>query len=432
MAGREPEHLQIAFEDVWDWAYCPMRVWWRKTGLAQDVVGIERRRTGEQLVRRSVAISLDTYYRLRADAKRRDITLATALGLVWKTWLDGWGFGREFSEVLVEYQQSRRRLLQRFEARGDIRRPDGTLYQRPMWTRWWRELANSTGLEALRESIDRQGEAAGLAQLEVPKTGAYQSPMGFADAFATSVDIVDRMKDLPAPEKVLGTGVELAVELLSVRLLCRADLVVDLGATRARGRPRKDASGPRMKRKLQYELHMYDQDVPAPFAVSKDLRVLAMGQALPVALTLDAEDVKVEKVLLRHMRTGESQTFRPGVSDGADVLDSIARSVLTGIRRGTYIPRMVCGWRACGDCEYRTLCFSDMGVMTAYNPPMMAQIKASQKMYRQVSRFLKEGTKCGNGIGLLRSFLEWMAKTPGLSPEGASWLIDAVEAGSIH
>lgn len=431
MAKREPDKPQISFKDLWDWAFCPLRVWWRRTGLVPDVVGIECRRTGEQLVRRSVETSLDAYYRLSCNGKGKDITPARSLGLVWKTWLEGWAFDKEFSKVLVEYQEGRRRLLQRFEESGDIRRPDGTLYQRPTWTRWWRELAGSTGLVELRERIDSQGGVAGLACMDLPENGSYQSPMGLADAFATSVDIVDKMKNLPSPDKVLGTNVPLMIELLSVRILCHADIVVDLGETRARGRPRKNAAGPRKQRKLQYELHIYDQDVPAPFALAKDLRVFALGQALPEALELGAEEVSIDKVLLRHMRTGESQLFRPGISDGADILESIARSVLAGIRSGAYIPRMVCGWRACGDCEFRSLCFSDSGVMTAFNPPMMAQIRASQSMYKQVTRFLQEGEKWESGTGILRVFLEWMAKTPGLSPEGALWLIDAVEADSI-
>jgi hypothetical protein len=63
---------------------------------------------------------------------------------------------------------------------------------------------------------------------------------------------------------------------------------------------------------------------------------------------------------------------------------------------------------------------------------MMAQIRASQSMYKQLTRFLQEGEKWESGTGVLRVFLEWMAKTPGLSPEGALWLIDAVEADLIH
>ena len=128
------------------------------------------------------------------------------------------------------------------------------------------------------------------------------------------------------------------------------------------------------------------------------------------------------------MNSGKIQPFRPHLSDGADLLESLARSVMTGIRAGAYVPRMVCGWTACGDCEYRSLCFADSGVMAAFNPPMTVQIQASQKMYEQVSKFFGEWERRKSGTQFLRAFLEWMAKTPGLSPESALWLIDAVEA----
>ena len=432
MVTKEPVKAQLQFEDLWDWAYCPLRVWWRRTGLAPDVVGVEQRRTGEQLMRRSVQKSIDLFYRLNREEGESEITPAQALGLVWKAWLEGWSFDKEFSRTLVEYQDSRRRLLQRFEEKGDIRRPDGTLYQRPMWTRYWRELAGKRGITELREYIDRQAGKAGLACMGLPDNGRQQAPMGLADAFAASVDIVSKLDDLPHADNVLGTRVPLIIDLLSVHLHCHADIVVDLGESPARGRPRNDSDGPRMQRKLQYELHIYDPDPPAAFALSRDLRVLALGQALPAELEKGVEEVSIKEVKVRHLRTGTSHLFKPDLSDGADILESIARSVITGIRSGAYVPRMVCGWNACVDCEFRSLCFSDPGVIAAFNPPMMAQIRASQRMVEQVARLIQEGEQWKSGMHVLRTFLEWMGKTPGLSPEGAIWLIDAVEAGSIR
>ncbi len=428
MVNTKEHRLQVSFDDMWDWAYCPLRVWWRRSGLIKDATCENGKRTGEQLMRRAVQVALDTYYQLRRNGKSRDLLPVRAMGFVWKTWLEGWGFDRTMSKDLVEYQEGRRSILRRFEEGGDIRRPDGTLYRRPMWTRWWRELATSSGLLELRNHIDDQGERASLAKLSHAQEENYQFPMGLADAFATSFDIVERLKDLPMPDKVLATNAPIVVELLSVQLHYQAAIIVDLGEGRARGRPPKDREGPRKKQKLGYELHIYDRDVPSPYVLARDLRVLALGQALPDTLDLDADELVVERVLVRHMYSGETQPFRPYLSDGGDLLESLARSVMTGMRAGAYVPRMVCGWTACGDCEYRSLCFAGSGVMAAFNPPMTVQIQASQKMYEQVSKFFGEWERRKSGTKFLRAFLEWMAKTPGLSPESALWLIDAVEA----
>jgi len=420
---------QVAFQDLWDWAYCPLRVWWRKNGLARNANDGAGKRTGEQLMRRAVETALQAHYRLRRKGKRRGVQPVGALGLVWRSWLDGWGFDRAMARDLVEYHEGRRAILRRFEEGGDIRRPDGTLYRRPMWTRWWRELATSSGLLQLRQHIDGQGARAGLPTMDLSEDELHQEPMGLADAFATSFDILEGQKDLPTPEKVLAVNAPLSVELLSVRLLCQAALIVDMGEAPARGRPPKGSDGPRMKRKLGYELHIFDRDLPSPYVLARDLRVLALGLALPDALDLDGQDVVVDAVLVRHMHSGEVQSFRPDLSDGADLLESLARAVKAGIRAGAYVPRMVCGWTACGDCEYRSLCFADSGVMAAFNPPMIEQIRASKRMYEQVSKFIEEGESWKHGTAALQEFLKWMAETPGLSPEGALWLIDAVEAG---
>ena len=59
--------LQLQLEDMWDWAYCPIRVWWRRTGLARDVSELNRHRTGEKLVRESIFSAVRLYY----EAARR-------------------------------------------------------------------------------------------------------------------------------------------------------------------------------------------------------------------------------------------------------------------------------------------------------------------------------------------------------------------------
>lgn len=418
---------RVAFEDLWDWAYCPLRVWWRKRGLNPDGGRRGTRRTGEQLMRRAVQVALETYYQTARTRRSRDLSPIKALGFVWKTWLREWEVDRTLAKDLVEYHEGRRAILNRFEEAGDIRRPDGTLYRRPMWTRWWKELATSSGLLELRKHIDEQGERAGLSQVDFSPSEEAGMPMGLADAFAASFDLIERQKDLPSPDVVLDTDVELLVELLSVQLSCRAAIIVDEGKGAARGRPPKGSDGPRTKRKLGYELHIFDRDVPSPYVLARDLRVLALGQALPDQLEFEGDELAVERVYVRHMVSGEVQPFHPGFSDGADLLEALSRSYLVGARSGGYVPRMVCGWTACGDCEYRSLCFAESGVMAAFNPPLATQVQASQRMVQQVTEFVREGETWTSKTEVLRAFLRWMAKEPGLSPEGALWLLDSVE-----
>jgi hypothetical protein len=219
-------------------------------------------------MRRAVQVALETCYQAVRGKRSRELSPLKALGFVWSTWLDDWGFDRPMSKDLVEYHEGRRDILRRFEEAGDIRRPDGSLYRRPMWTRWWKELATSSGLLELRKYIDDLGERAGLAKVDIAQSEDYQASMGMADAFATSFDILERQKDLPSSTEVIATNAPLLVDLLSVRLACHAALIVDEGEEKARGRPPKGSVGPRKKRKLGYELHIFDRDVPSPYALT--------------------------------------------------------------------------------------------------------------------------------------------------------------------
>jgi hypothetical protein len=89
---------------------------------------------------------------------------------------------------------------------------------------------------------------------------------------------------------------------------------------------------------------------------------------------------------------------------------------------------MVCGWQACGDCEYRMLCFGETGVMELFNPPLMAQIDAAQALSARVRGFVSQTRSVRTGGELLKSFLEFMTTSPGLTPEGALWMIENLEA----
>lgn len=413
--------LQLQLEDMWDWAFCPIRVWWRRTGLAPDVTDLSGHRTGERLVRESIRSALRLYY--EAARRTKEITFGESLGLVWKRWLDTWDLGEDFTRALIDYHQLRTALLRRFED-GSIRNREGRKYKRPRWTRYWREMSETSGLSMRRKAIDKQQHKLGMAQMELTEEESYQAPLGLADAFADSMDIGNRMRP-PEPKGILGIGVPMTVDLPSTQLQIQADLVRDLGKGRRRGRPSKDEADTGEVQKVEVTLMLFDVLLPSPYSLARDLRVLALGQAR----LMDVETAtKVEGVNVMHMYSGEQQRFRPQLGDGAEILESLGRAVITGIRGGAYVPRMVCGWQACGDCEYRTLCYAETGVMELFNPPLMAQIDAAQSLTQEVRRFVGDRTSTRTSGELLKSFLEFMTTSPGLTTEGALWMIENLEA----
>lgn len=416
--------IELELNDVWDWAYCPLRVWWRKTGLAPDVASKQGRRTGEQLVKESIRSATRLYYEFAGRGK--DIQFGKCLGLVWKGWLDAWGMDEATVSDLVNYQQTRRSILTRFEE-GEITNREGKRYKKPTWTRYWRQMAESSGLAVLRKSIDRHQEEIGLGRLDLSEEEYHRAPKGLADAFADSMDYANTMS-LPDPEVVFGVDERLAVDLPSVRLFSRADVVRSRGVARKRGRPPKEETGENLKRRLEYEIFLFDEELPTAYGLLRDLRVLALGQSMPVDLEFEEGEQVVESIRVRHVPSGQEQEISPRLGDGADILESLARAVITGIRAGTYVPRMVCGWRACGDCEYRTLCFSETGVMDAFNPPLMAQIESAQRLTREMRKYLGGEASQANRFEIVRSIFEFMARSPELTPEGALWMMDNLEA----
>jgi hypothetical protein len=177
--------------------------------------------------------------------------------------------------------------------------------------------------------------------------------------------------------------------------------------------------------KVEVTLMLFDEVLPAPYSLARDLRVLALGRA---QLTEGKGETKVEGVNVLHMHSGEQQVFRPQLGDGAETLEGLSRAVITGIRGGAYVPRMVCGWQACGDCEYRILCYAETGVMDLFNPPLMAQVNAAQSLTEKMRGFVGSRRSAQTSGELLKSFLEFMTTSPGLTAEGALWMIDNLEA----
>jgi hypothetical protein len=216
----------------------------------------------------------------------------------------------------------------------------------------------------------------------------------------------------------------MVVDLPSTQLHFEADLVTTVGKGRKRGRPPKDDKDKGKVHKVEVTLMLFEESLPPPYSLVRDLRVLALGQA---RLIQEKTATKVTGVNVLHMQSGEQQQFRPQLGDGAETLEALARATITGIRGGAYVPRMVCGWQACGDCEYRMLCYAERGVMELFNPPMMAQIDAAHALTQKVKRFVVGKESARSSSELLKAFLEFMAITPGLTAEGALWMLDNLE-----
>jgi hypothetical protein len=416
----------LDLEDLWDWSYCPMRVWWRKAGDPSHRAGAGER-LGQALVRRSVQGTIEAFYHAAKD-RSGGVTLLQAFGQVWRSWLRDRGMGGGMANDLLSYHAERKALLHRFGPEGDLRRPDGTLYQRPTWTRAWKELAQAAGLSELEQKIDLAAEEGGIPRPHVQQGSGLAPTMGLGEAFSDALGIVEGLKNLPGPDEVLAVAAPAVVDLLSTRLTCRADLVVDLGEKPVRGRPPKGSDGPRMGRRLAYEFHLFDEEVPSLGSLQRDLRVLALSQALPSELDLSADELKVERLVVRHMRSGAAELIRPLAGTAGEILDALARAVLAGIRSGAYIPRMVCGWPACGDCECRPLCFAGEGILGSLNPALQSQIQSSQRLHQELCDLVEAH---GGGELLMagfRAFAGWMASAPGLNAEGAQWLLDAVDS----
>ncbi len=416
MASPGEQKLQLSLQDLWDWAYCPLRVWWRRSGLMPAGADLSGKHTGETLVRQSILTAVDLFYR---PDRPQACALGECLGWVWRRWLEGWGVAEALSGPLVEYHSRRRSLLRRFEE-GDLTRRDGSRYVRPMWTRYWRELAAASGLDQLRILIDSYHSRIGLGSLELDDAQRYHGPLGLADAFADALDCCSSL-DLPPAGEVLGVGVPFRVELPSVQLHGQADLVRRLQRTRPVGRPPADAVQDGWVQQLELGLFLLDPQLPPAHSLARDLRLLAYSQA---RLQADREETpahQVQAVRLYHLPGGTSQTFHPQLGDGMETLESLARAVVNGLRAGAYVPRMVCGWQACGECDFRRLCFAGDGVLAVFNPPLAAQVEAARLLRQRLGEVLDHS---GASLPALRALGEWMAAAPSLTPQGLLWLLD--------
>jgi hypothetical protein len=416
----------VWLEDLWDYSYCDLKLWWKKqrpAPAAGDSSGPDTL-SGEDLFQESMRQSLNLYYRSRDLSK--PISYSDAVDFVWNGWMQQWGL-EELRNSLADFRNRYRRLLDSFSASGGIRRPDNTLYSRPTWTNKWQEMAHAGGLYDLRKKIEEAHTQIGLPTLDSYNDSDPARPIGLAEAYAISAESAERNQRLnPFPESAHGVHTVLVMDLLSIRLQMKADLVLSGGTIRSRGRPRGDRTDE--TEGLIFELHIFEDTLAPPQSFSQDIRVLSMLEARPIDWPAD-RPFKVSSVLIRHMRTGQVQPFSPRRGSSVNLLETLIRGLLTAQSQGVFIPRCLHGWTACSDCALRPRCFEGEGVLTRMLPGSTDQLAHDQEAMAALLRILPSSVSERKQLfPQYLSLLGWMAEK-GIPPARLAWALQNLEEG---
>lgn len=416
----------VWLEDLWDYSYCDLKLWWKKqrpAPAAEDSSGPDTL-SGEDLFQELMRQSLNLYYRSRDLSK--PISYPDAVDFVWNGWMQQWGL-EELRNSLADFRNRYRRLLDSFSASGGIRRPDNTLYSRPTWTNKWQEMAHAGGLYDLRKKIEEAHTQIGLPTLDSYNDSDPARPIGLAEAYAISAEFAERNQRLnPFPESAHGVHTVLVMDLLSIRLQMKADLVLSAGTIRGRGRPRGDRTDE--TEGLIFELHIFEDTLAPPQSFSQDIRVLSMLEARPIDWPAD-RPFKVSSVLIRHMRTGQVQPFTPRRGSSVNLLETLIRGLLTAQSQGVFIPRCLHGWTACSDCALRPRCFEGEGVLTRMLPGSTDQLAHDQEAMAALLQILPSSVSERKQLfPQYLSLLGWMAEK-GIPPARLAWALQNFEEG---
>lgn len=391
----------IDLETVLDWAYCEAKVWWKTVGrtIEEKAEQLISPRTGSQLLKESIQGALKLG--LKSHQKGNKFDFHTVLGSVWKARLKKWGMGH-LREKLAAYAVLYEELMSRFDEKGDIRKKDGSLYENPTWSHRWRSLAISLGLTELRLEIDAEQHRAGLGiQQDVSKMDLWTEPIGIADAFARSVWI-SRKNDFNF-EDIVGVGEKVFISLPHIKISVTPDLIIQSG------------------KELIYEAHLYQMRNPSVPGLLSDYRIKALFSAYH-----GEKEEAAGSVMVRHLMTGRSVRLNPRRAAGLSEIAPMAAAIKRRINAKDFSgPRMVNGWDACGDCEYKPLCFDGGGLMQRYNLPLSGRIAAADEFLESTRQELTQYTEEEAQIGIqyARVILPWVAQNPGMTEEQIEWLL---------
>ena len=408
----------VNIEDLLDWAYCPLMIWWNTKSNLREFVSSGYLVSGERLMKQSVRKSLELFHQAKmAKPDDERITLEVLYKFVWKNWLEKRDLV-ELMPVLAKYAKDRDSIIgmEKFRANPAT------------WTQEWKNDSANANLVAMQNLIDENNEKAGIATLKLPDD-TYLPVMGLAEAYYFSDKIIrDLSRSLPPIENIVGVYQEVSIDLLSVKIKATADIVICLGdAPRKVGRPSKNQSEDEKRKIIQYELHDFDKTIPSINDLGQNLRLSVLRNAYPVGSTEDK--FTVESVLVRHMKTGMSQPFPSGEGFDTVKIESLAQSYLNASRAGWNIPRMIAGWRACQDCPNRFLCFADEGVMEMFNPPLISQTDCSVAMRADVKKLIasKRDIPQKEAISLLKDFTVIKNNSNAITQEGVVRLLESLE-----
>ncbi len=316
--------MDVTVEELRTYARCPLEWFWERR------IGIPRPQTIAALVPAAVRAGLDFYY----DGHAAD--LASAVGLVWQDWCEGWG-DAALAGDLARYAVGRAKILNLFAA-GHVQRPGGGRYAVPEMTNEYRQRMHAGGLTKLGRQLDEFARTHSL--LAADEDDRPGSALG--DAVAESLAAAERCApDLPVREIVLGRQAPYQVEGLGpVRLAGQADLLLP------------DADAPEA---VVVEVHDFD---PAPWMragiAGRDLRVIAASLGKPAETTPTVTWERVSRVVYRHWPTGEVYRFR---ETNSGHLLALVASIARGMRQQVVVPRAVTGYEHCRACAYRPECW---------------------------------------------------------------------------
>lgn len=391
----------IAMETVLDWTFCEAKVWWQTIGrdIEEKAAELITPRTGTLLLQETIRAALQLGVQSRQRGNQFEFH--TLLGTTWKVRLHKWGLGH-MREKLAAYSVLFQELMGRFSEEGNIRKHDGSLYENPTWSYRWRDLAISMGLTDLRMEIDSEQQKAGLGKCQQnSKSEIWKEPIGLADAFARSTWIM-KQNSFPIHE-IDGIGENVYITLPHIRISVKPDLVI------------------RSSDQLIYEKHLYGLRRPRIADLLSDYSIKALFNAQKIG----SQD-EVSSVFVRHMMTGRKIRLSPQRAAGLTAIAPMAAAVHRRINAMDFSgPRMVNGWDACGNCDYKPLCFNGEGLMERYNLPLSGQIAAADevigKIHQRIEKFSEEERRIG--VEFARTLLPWVTQNPGMTAEQVNWLL---------
>jgi hypothetical protein len=317
---------RVSLAELWAYARCPQEYFWRyEAGVAPPP-------TARGLVEGVVRRALQAYYAGQGSS------MVQCAGQAWRETLGDWGYGDDTWDLLVKYASTRARVLEPFLS-GQVTKRDGKRYKVPQMSNEYKRRAMDAGLPHLAARLDER-----LAGAPVYTDETYR----MSDAFSESVEIAGR-NTWPASGVAGGVGVTYTVRLTDGLTL---DGTADLAFGVEGGR-------------VCLEVHDGGAVLPPLFVVRRDLRVVA-------ALHAEGEWDGVERVIFRHLRSGE--TVPVSRSSGSGRLLAAVIAAAAGVRHRVYVPRLASQSRGCLSCEYYGLCVGEHDVLDTLDATLLAEI----------------------------------------------------------